>query len=551
MFVATAHAVRRRKLAVVAGAVLLACCFAGSATAASSEPGGGSKGGRDTRPPSVSISTPASAATLGGNVTASGTAGDNAGLAKVELRVDSGPYQLTSGTTAWSASFDTTQHVGGTHVIAARATDKAGNSAVASVTVTFANAPPPVSPSDTTPPTVTISLPSAGASLTGLVSISGTATDDRSVARVAVSFDGGAYELAAGTSNWSYEFQSTGYPDGPHTITARATDAAGNHAATSRAFSVINNVFVGPTIEAPPMAPGTLGGYAFQDVNRDGVFQVGELPLASQHLCLYSGSGAYLGTTYSGADGWYTFAGLADGAYLVRYAADSWFAIRDDWVPDTSGSVLPHFGVTLAGTGRADLGWRRIVRSTDPNRPLSSYVAPNGLRVQSYDDVVSAQAIFERLTSGTLIGAEAPMVTVRFDFNSAAVTTTSALYSGGSYTWYSATSYVDYASWLDASDRTLFHEYGHAWSLYNAYMMQQDPTLTRYLRARGLLGDPRVGTSYAWDPKELVAEDYRQLFGSPNAQLGGQINRDLPLAKNVPGLKSFLETSFTQPPPGG
>lgn len=551
MFVATAHAVRRRKLAVVAGAVLLVCSFAGSATAASSGPGGGSKGGRDTRPPSVSISTPASAATLGGNVTASGTAGDNAGLAKVELSVDSGPYQLASGTTAWSASFDTTQHESGSHVIVARATDKAGNSALASVTVTFANAAPPVSPADTTPPTVAIFFPSAGASLSGPVAVSGIAADDGLVASVAVSVDGGPYQLAIGTSSWSYEFQSTGYPDGPHTIAARATDAAGNHAATSRAVSVANSVFVGPTVEAPPMAPGTLGGYAFQDVNRDGVFQVGELPLASQHLYLYGGSGAYLGTTYSGANGWYTFAGLADGAYLVRYAADSWFAIRDDWVPDTSGSILPHFGVTLPGTGRADLGWRRIVRSTDPNRPLSSYVAPNGLRVQSYDDVVSAQSIFERLATGTLIGAEASLVTVRFDFNSSAVTTTSSLHSGSSYTWYSATSYVDYASWLDAGDRTLFHEYGHAWSLYNAYMVQQDPTLTAYLRARGLLGDPRVGTSYPWDPKELIAEDYRQLFGSPNAQLGGQINRDVPLAKDVPGLKAFLETSFTQPPPGG
>ena len=86
-----------------------------------------------------------------------------------------------------------------------------------------------------------------------------------------------------------------------------------------------------------------------------------------------------------------------------------------------------------------------------------------------------------------------------------------------------------------SGDRTLFHEYGHAWSLYNAYLVQQDPALTAYLRARGLLGDPRLGTSYAWDPRELIAEDYRQLFGSPNAQLGGQINRDVPLAKESPG----------------
>ena len=122
-----------------------------------------------------------------------------------------------------------------------------------------------------------------------------------------------------------------------------------------------------------------------------------------------------------------------------------------------------------------------------------------------------------------------------------------AVQSNGVYTSYHATVYVPYVSWLDSGDRTLFHEYGHAWSLYYAHIVQQDPTLSAYLEARGVAGDARVGTSYGWDPKEMIAEDYRQLFGSPNARQGGQINTDLPPAQDVAGLAEFLRDTFTNP----
>src|SRR5438034_7804117 len=119
--------------------------------------------------------------------------------------------------------------------------------------------------------------------------------------------------------------------------------------------------------------------------------------------------------------------------------------------------------------------------------------------------------------TGALVGPEARYATIRFDYTSTGSTSTMAVQNGGVYTEYHATSNVSYVSWLDG-DNELFHEYGHAWSLYYAYMVQRDPSLSAYLQARGLLGDPRVGTSYAWSPREMIAEDYRQLFGTPSAQ---------------------------------
>jgi hypothetical protein len=72
--------------------------------------------------------------------------------------------------------------------------------------------------------------------------------------------------------------------------------------------------------------------------------------------------------------------------------------------------------------------------------------------------------------------------------------------------------------------------------------------LSAYLDARGLLGDPRIGTSYAWNPKELIAEDYRQLFGTPGARSARPLNGEIAAAGDVPGLSAFLAGAFRSAP---
>lgn len=49
----------------------------------------------------------------------------------------------------------------------------------------------------------------------------------------------------------------------------------------------------------------------------------------------------------------------------------------------------------------------------------------------------------------------------------------------------------------------------------------------------------------------MIAEDYRQLFGTPNAQAMPQANREIPPAASVPGLRDFLANTFRTPPAGG
>jgi hypothetical protein len=298
-------------------------------------------------------------------------------------------------------------------------------------------------------------------------------------------------------------------------------------------------------VSAPAASAATLSGVAFEDVDRSGSWSLTEKVLPNQELYLFAGD-TYVSGATTDAYGRYTMAGLQDGDYRVQYAAPSWWALRNDWVPTTTGSLKAVRDVRLVGDTTADFGWRPIVRSTDPDAPITSYTGPSGLKVSSYNDVVAAREIHDALALGT-IGEEAPRVEVRFDFNTTSVTAASVAESGGVYSNYSARSYVSYVSWLESGDRTLSHEYGHAWSLYYAYMSHADPDLSSYLQARGLAGDSRVGSGYAWSPREMIAEDYRQLLGSPSARAGGQINTDVPPAAQVPGLAEFLANEFARP----
>jgi hypothetical protein len=90
-------------------------------------------------PPSISITTPANGATVAGIVSAGGTASDDAGVAKVEVRVDAGSFVLASGTSSWSYSWNTAGIANGTHTLTARVTDSGGLTSSASITVNVSN----------------------------------------------------------------------------------------------------------------------------------------------------------------------------------------------------------------------------------------------------------------------------------------------------------------------------------------------------------------------------------------------------------------------------
>lgn len=323
-----------------------------------------------------------------------------------------------------------------------------------------------------------------------------------------------------------------------------------------RRTSVIAVVVIAATALGLPLLPATasgtasISGVAFEDADRDGVRDAGEAPMVDQLVYAYAVGGAGSLQARTGQDGRYVLGDVLDGTWLVTYSALSWSPLKQDWVPTTTGSIRPERAVTVAGgPTTVDFGWRRIVRST--TSPLSTYTSAAGLVVESYNDAVTAREVFEAVAQGDL-GSEQPHVVVRLDHGPSSYCSISSQRSGGTVGQFRAVCSNNWSTWVDQGDYGVSHEYGHAWSSYRDLVLQQDGSFSSYLQARGLAGDSRVGSSYLWDPAELVAEDYRQLLGSPSARAVPQANRELPPAQDVPGLKDFLVGAYSQPrPPAG
>jgi lysophospholipase L1-like esterase len=100
----------------------------------------------------------------------------------------------------------------------------------------FSTAPIP----DIIPPTVSITAPTAGATLKGSITLSATSSDNVGVTGVQFTIDGVNTGSSGTTSPYSISWNSAGATDGSHTIAAVASDAAGNTATSSVSVTVQN-----------------------------------------------------------------------------------------------------------------------------------------------------------------------------------------------------------------------------------------------------------------------------------------------------------------------
>jgi subtilisin family serine protease len=185
----------------------------------------------DITAPVTSITSPANGAVVSGVVPVNVTATDDTGVARVELYVN-GTLLATDTAAPYSFSWDTTASGSGTRCLYAIAYDAAGNSAQSSqVTVTVSNS------ADTTAPIATILKPGDGSSISGInsVSISASASDNVGVAKMELYVDGSLKSTAAdGSISWSWNTKKAAA--GTHVITVKAYDAAGN---VGTAFSTV------------------------------------------------------------------------------------------------------------------------------------------------------------------------------------------------------------------------------------------------------------------------------------------------------------------------
>ena len=172
----------------------------------------------ENQPPTINITSPSDGETVSGKINITGSASDDKSVKNVEVRIDDGSPDDAIGTTSWSYSWNTTTVENGNHSIYARGYDGEGYFSIASVTVKVWNDHPPI---------VNITFPVNNSKINGTITITGIATDpdgNETLREVKVKIDEGEWQLADGTTNWTYEWDSTTADNGKHIISVRAWD---------------------------------------------------------------------------------------------------------------------------------------------------------------------------------------------------------------------------------------------------------------------------------------------------------------------------------------
>jgi peptidoglycan/xylan/chitin deacetylase (PgdA/CDA1 family) len=120
---------------------------------------------------------------------------------------------------------------------------------------------------DTTAPTVSLTAPTNGTTVAGVVHITATASDNVAIDHVDFLVDGSVVGTKL-TAQAAYDWNSRTVPNGSHTISGRAVDSAGNSATTPAISVFVNNQFANllqnPSLETATGSTPTcwlLGGY--------------------------------------------------------------------------------------------------------------------------------------------------------------------------------------------------------------------------------------------------------------------------------------------------
>jgi hypothetical protein len=114
-----------------------------------------------------------------------------------------------------------------------------------------------IPPSDTTPPTVSVTSPISGATVAGIATLSAGASDNIAVSYVQFRLDGVNIGSSDNSAPYSMSWDSTAAANGQHTLSAIAADAAGNTASSSIIITVLNAL--------PAQGTGLVASYNFDE----------------------------------------------------------------------------------------------------------------------------------------------------------------------------------------------------------------------------------------------------------------------------------------------
>jgi hypothetical protein len=204
----------------------------------------------DSTAPAVSLTAPGTGSTVSGTVTVSASATDDIAVAGVQFLLDGANLGAEDTAAPYSTIWNTTSLSNGTHTLSAVARDASGKRTTsAEVRVTVAN--------DGAAPTITITAPGAGSSVSGSIAVSASADDDIGVVGVQFLLDGSNLGAEDTTAPYSTTWATATAANGTHTLTAVARDASGKRTTSSNVNVTVSNETAAPTVSITAPAPGS------------------------------------------------------------------------------------------------------------------------------------------------------------------------------------------------------------------------------------------------------------------------------------------------------
>jgi len=123
---------------------------------------------------------------------------------------------------------------------------------------------------DISAPVVSLTAPAAGATASGTTNVTASAADNVAVAKVQLKLDGVDLGPALTAAPYSYAWNTTAATNGSHSLTAVATDAAGNSATSAPRSVTVSNGVPAPVPSACVTSAGTWQSQAL--VGQSGIF---------------------------------------------------------------------------------------------------------------------------------------------------------------------------------------------------------------------------------------------------------------------------------------
>jgi hypothetical protein len=329
------------------------------------------QGVNDPSPPSVTVTvqsssftaaftSPAAGTTVSGTTTVGMTSSAHPATYVLSIDGTQVSSQSVSGTSA-SYSWNTTTYTNGSHTLTLTVTDSHNTSTTTSETVTVSNG--------STSFTASITYPSTGATVGGTQSVGMSTTLAWSVPKTfKLAVDGSLIyinSVSTGTTQW-FDWDTTGTPNGTHTLQLTVSDSSGNSASGTLSVTVSNSASAVHASFTAPIAGSTVTGTTTVSMAVSGasgssntfVLSVDGTTVSTQTVSGTTASYALDTTRY--ANGFHTLSVTVTDATLRSATSSETVTVSNSTLPPLTASFTsPANGATVSGTvtvGMADSG---------------------------------------------------------------------------------------------------------------------------------------------------------------------------------------------------